>query len=246
MEIVKGVEIVDLALKYKDMLILGDVQLGYEESLHAYGFFVPRFNVDEVIRRLEKIFARVSVSTVIVNGDIKHEFGRISRSEWNDTLRFLDYLAAKVQKIILVRGNHDIFLGPLAKKRNIEVVEYVQDGDVTILHGHNIIPNLTKIIIIGHEHPAVSFREKPYAKFKCFLKGRWHNKTLIVMPSFTSLTEGSDVTREEVLSPFLEHQDLGEYEVFVVEECNETEKRGSKLAEGNVLYFGKLRELQGL
>ncbi len=219
MKLNNNLEIIDLALKYKNYLIICDVQLGYEDALAATGILVPSVNLNSIIERLDRIFAKVkNVDTVIVNGDIKHEFGRITAQEWHEATKFLEYLASKVPHIILIRGNHDVALGPLAKRQGIKVREYYQIDDITILHGHKILPNLSKVIIIGHEHPAISFPEKPYEKFKCFLKGTWHNKTLIVMPSFTFLTEGSDMTKEQVLSPFLMNVDLGKFEVYIVED----------------------------
>ena len=233
MEIEKGIEIVDLALKYKNHLIISDLQLGYEDSLFASGVLVPSINLKSIKERLEKIFSQVKdIDTVIINGDIKHEFGRITNQEWHETADFFEYILKKVKKIILIKGNHDVVLGPLAKKENIEVKEYYQLDNITILHGHKIIPNLSEVIVIGHEHPAVSFPEKPYEKFKCFLKGRWHNKTLIVMPSFTFLNEGSDVTKEQRLSPFLMNEEIGNYEVYAIED--------------KVYKFGKVNKLASL
>ncbi|MEK6861185.1 MAG: metallophosphoesterase [Nanoarchaeota archaeon] len=229
MQIHTGIEIIDLALKYKDNLIIGDIQLGHEESLQREGFFIPKFNLQEIIKRLDKIFSQVKVRRIIVNGDIKHEFGSILRQEWKDILAFFDYLFTKVEEIILIKGNHDIILGPLANKKNIKIYDYLNIDNLTILHGHKVIPDLRSIIIIGHEHPAISFKEKKYERFKCFLKGNWHDKILIVMPSFNFLTEGSDITKEGFLSPFLKDNNLDEFEVYVVED--------------KVYKFGKLREI---
>jgi len=40
----------------------------------------------------------------VVNGDLKHEFGQISRQEWNETQEFLEYLKANFDDIILIKG----------------------------------------------------------------------------------------------------------------------------------------------
>ena len=90
------------------------------------------------------------------------------------------------------------------------------------MHG-NKIPNKELLkdvstIIIGHEHPAVSLKEVPRVeKFKCFLKGRYKGKDLIVQPSFNPIIEGTDLLRDEILSPFLQ-QSLDNFDVFVVED----------------------------
>lgn len=228
MEIHKGIEIVGLGLKFKDNLIIGDLQIGYEESLNKQGYMIPRLQLKEMMEHLEKIFSKHKFKRIILNGDIKHEFGRISEQEWRDTLKILDYLQ-KQGEVILIKGNHDTILDPIAKKRNLKIVDYYKEGDIMVLHGHKLPADLSKVLIIGHEHPAVSFKERPTEKYKCFLKGKYGKSTLIVMPSLTFLTVGSDVTKATFLSPFLEGS-LDNFEVYIVEE-------------DKTYNFGKLKNL---
>ncbi len=223
-----GITIVDLALQYKEYLIISDLQLGYEEQLLRAGLLLPRFQVKDIITRLEKIVEQVQVTKIVLNGDIKHEFGEITNQEWRDTLHLLDFLAQRFEEIILIKGNHDVVLGPIALKRKIQIVDYFQIDDITITHGHRIIPQVSKVMIIGHEHPAISFKERRDERFKCFLKGKWHRNILIVTPSFHFLTAGHDITKEAVLSPYLA-DGLKNFEVYVVED--------------KVYAFGKLKEI---
>lgn len=216
MEVHKGIKIIGLGLKFNDNLVIGDLQIGYEESLNKQGLMIPRFQLKEIMEHLEKIFSKHKFKRIILNGDVKHEFGRISDQEWQDTLKIIDFLQ-KHGEVILIKGNHDTILDPIAKKRNLKTVDYYKEDDVIILHGHKIIPDLPKIIIIGHEHPAVSFKERPSEKYKCFLKGNYKKSTLIVMPSLNMLTVGTDITQATFLSPFL-CGDLNNFEVYVVEE----------------------------
>ncbi len=172
------------------------------------------------------------ISKIIVNGDIKHEFGTISEQEWRNTLQLLDFLAKYCNEIVLIKGNHDTILGPIAEKRKVKVLDsYILDN-VLIIHGHKIPKKINKnikTIIIAHEHPAVGLREGFKTEvFKCFLKGNYKNKELIVMPSFNLVTEGTDVLKGKLLSPFL-HQNLKNFECFVIAD--------------KVYDFGKLRNL---
>ena len=226
MQIHPGIEIADLALKYKDILILGDLQLGYEEHLAKQGYLIPRFQFNDIKERLAKIISTAKVRKIIFNGDIKHEFGIISEQEWRDVLGIIDSVDSTIE-IIFVKGNHDIALGPIARKRGVKLVPYYTIDNITILHGDKIIPELNEIIIIGHEHPAVSFAERKDEKFKCFLKGRWKGHTLIVMPSFNPLVAGTDVLSGNFLSPFLGGS-MQDFEVWV--------------AEDKVYYFGKIKD----
>jgi hypothetical protein len=45
------------------------------------------------------------------------------------------------------------------------------------------------------------------------LKGTWKKKELIVMPSFNPLVEGTDIVKEQLLSPFLDKID--DFEVWI-------------------------------
>jgi len=241
MEIIKGIEIIDLALylKKEKILIIADTHIGYEEALNKQGVLIPRFQFKETVARLERVLKKIGkLDKIIINGDIKHEFGTISEQEWRHTLRLLDFLGRHCDEIILIKGNHDTILGPIAKKRNIRVEDYFVTGDILIVHGDRLDDEISKVvgnrkikkIIIGHEHPAVSIHEGVRQElFKCFLKGKFGRRTLIVQPSFNLVTEGIDVIKEELLSPFLQ-QELNDFDVFIV---------------GDRVYsFGKLRKLE--
>ncbi|MBU0930333.1 MAG: metallophosphoesterase [Nanoarchaeota archaeon] len=232
MHISKNIEIIDLALylEKESTLVLGDLHIGYEEFLNKEGVLIPRFQLEDLVKKINNILDRVNPKKIIINGDLKHEFGTISQQEWNDTMKILDLFNNK--EIILIKGNHDSILEPIAKKKNIKIKDYFSVNDIYICHGNKIPDDQdfkkSKILIMGHEHPSITFKERKDEKYKCFLKGKWKNKLLIVMPSMNLVTQGSDITKEKLLSPFLQ-QNIENFEVFAVE---------------NKIYdFGKLKDL---
>ncbi len=264
-EILPSIVIVDLALylKKENILVIGDVHLGYEEAMAKHGVLMPRFQFKDTIERLEKIFSLLQqqqqllkngknetqveqVSTglsrqnatreleaIVVNGDLKHDFGSISEQEWRDILKLLDLLLQHAGQVILVKGNHDIKLAPIARKRSIVVVENIAINDKFICHGH-VVPassefEKSKIVIVGNEHPAISLREGARSElYKCFLLGKWKGKKMIVMPSFNQVTIGTDILKEKFISPFMQ-QNLGGFDVFV--------------AGDRTYHFGKVRNI---
>lgn len=236
-EIYPGIEIVDLALYIREhkTLIITDTQIGLEENLNKQGILIPRFQYKDIIKALDKIFDKAGIENidkVVINGDVKHEFGEISRQEWRDVLNLLGYLQEKSKKIILVKGNHDTILGPLAEKKGLQIKNHYNIGNITILHGHKIFPRLklNKIIIIGHEHPAVSLKKgSRVERFRCYLKGKWKNHVLIVQPSLNFVRIGYDVLQEKLLSQFLQH-DINNFDVYIVED--------------KIYYFGKIKDLR--
>ena len=236
MEILKKIEIIDLSLHLKESktLILTDFHMGFEETLNKQGILVPRFQLDKTLKRLGEIFKKVKPKTILINGDLKHEFDTISETEWLNTLKLIDFLLKNCKKLILNKGNHDTILEPITKKRNLKINEYTKIDNIYITHGDKIPNNKdfkeSEIIIIGNEHPAITLREEGRKEtYKCFLKGKFKDKTLIVQPSFNLVTEGTDILRENLLSPFL-HQNLSNFEIFIV-------------GKEKVYNFGKLKNL---
>lgn len=239
MKITKNIEIIDLALyiKKENVLIIADTHIGYEESLNKQGILIPRFQFKETIIRLERIIKTTTkrnkkLSKIIINGDIKDEFGTISEQEWRHTLKLLDFLSRYCDEVILIKGNHDTIIGPIAKKRKVKVLDSYELENILILHGHKIpkkIDKKIKTIIIAHEHPAVSLKDGIKTEVcKCFLKGTYKRKNLIVIPQFNILTEGIDILHGKRLSPFLK-QDLKNFDIFIVAD--------------KVYDFGKMKNL---
>lgn len=234
MEISKDIEIIGTALYLtkKQILIINDLHLGYEEVLHRKGILVPKFQINEIIATMEKILIVAKPHTIIINGDLKHEFGMVLKQEWKDVLQFLDFCAARVKEIIIIKGNHDPIIKVITDKRKIKVVSEYKTGDILITHGDELVETTAKRIIIGHEHPAITLHhQSKREKFKCFLQGKWQGKELIAVPSFNPLLEGTDILKEEVLSPFL--GDLRSFKVYIT-------------YEGKVLPFGTVKEIQKL
>ncbi|MFH1439266.1 MAG: metallophosphoesterase [Candidatus Woesearchaeota archaeon] len=269
MQINKCIEIIDLCLflTKSKTLIIPDVHIGYEEALNKQGVLIPRTQFIEIMKNIEKVMKDTikrfkAINKIVIIGDLKHEFGTISETEWRQTLKFLDFLDKYCKNIILLKGNHDTILGPIADKRRLEVKTHIMIDDILLMHGHelptNILPEI-KTIIIGHEHTAISLKHGVrIEKFKCFLKGKWNleeekrklagiskNKltklkdklrrlkskklNLIVMPSFNPIIEGTDITKEQLLSPFLRKTKIKDFRVFIV---------------GDKIYdFGKIRDL---
>jgi len=236
----KKYEFLDKALWFpvEKVLVISDLHVGYEESLNYSGVFLPRFQINQIMGDLKRIFEKTGkVKEIVINGDLKHEFGKISEQEWKETLEVLDFLKGNSEKVVLVRGNHDKILEPIARRNKIEIVDFYVKGNICFAHGERLIPEFfdRKIerIVLGHRHPAVSISDK-YKKerYKCFLVGRYKKKEVIILPSFFPLIEGSDIVDSDSDLLFIPEEKLGNFEVYVV---------GDRL---EALKFGNLRDLE--
>lgn len=235
LEILPGVKIIGLTLLLEEekTLVFSDTHLGYEEYLNKQGILVPRFQYNDIVEHLKEILSQTRPERIVIDGDLKHEFGTISRQEWNEVMRFLDLL--KEREVVLVKGNHDNIIGPIAGKKNVKVVGEHKTGVFLITHG-NKTPTKKSLegvdtIVMGHEHPALCLREEGRTeKIKCFMVGRWKNKNLVVLPSLNFVTEGVDILKERLLSPMLQ-QNLSEFRIIGIEK-------------NEILDFGRLGRIK--
>jgi len=230
MEISKGIEIIDttLWLKNNKILIINDLHIGYEQALHYKGILVPRFQLKEIIQLMKNVFQKVKPKIIMINGDLKHEFGRVLQQEWKEVSRFLDFLLENCNEVIIIQGNHDPVIRPIALKKNVKVVKDYRIDNILIVHGDELVETDAKRIIIGHEHPAIKIHDHgKWEKYKCFLKGKWKKKEIIAVPSFNPLVEGTNVLEGKMLSPFL--QDVKNYRIYIV-------------GEKEIFDFGKLKD----
>lgn len=226
-------EFIDKAVYIRDLkiLVISDLHLGYEESMNIG---IPRSQYKETIENLDKIFEKTGkVKEIIILGDLKHEFSQASNQEWGETLRLVDYLKEKCEKVILIKGNHDNYLGIIARKKGISLEDFYIEGEFGFLHGNKqkkeVMEKKIKVIFLGHMHPAVSIREKAKKEiYKCFLRGRYKDKEIVILPSFFPLVEGQDVSIDDTNLDF--KLGLGNFEVFIP-------------AENEVLDFGKLKNI---
>ncbi|MEM7825443.1 MAG: metallophosphoesterase [Candidatus Aenigmatarchaeota archaeon] len=244
MEIFKGIFTVNgfkaIFIKKLKTVVISDLQLGEELYLAEQGIFVPQFQLKEIENDLKKILGKTKADTVIINGDLKHEFGEASRQEWREVKDLINFLKKKVKEVILVRGNHDNFLLNIVSKLKIKVFQpfYFSEG-ILFTHGHKKVdyPKEMEVLIIGHEQPALVFKKGfDRVKVPCLLYGKTKKgKNFICLPAFSPLASGVEVntiSKESLLSPILrEDVDFENLSAIVLDK------------EAGALNFGKIRNL---
>ncbi len=229
----ENIFIVDKALwiENKKILAIADLHIGYEEYLAEYGILMPKKQFEIIKKELSFLVNFLMPKKIVINGDLKHEFGSISKQEWKETLEILDLLLSK-GKVILVKGNHDTILEPIARKKGLKIVDYYCIDDICFIHGHKIFKKCiekAKLIVLSHIHPAITLREGiKVEKYKCWLFGKWKKKKIIVMPAFFPYIEGIDVLKEYLELDFLKN--IEDFNVYII---------------GDKIYkFGKIKDLK--
>ena len=230
-EVTKGVEATrDFALFLRDerALVISDLHLGFEGALAEQGVSIPRFQRRVILERLGGMLDRVKAEKVVIAGDFKHEFSKNLVDEWVEVKQVLRFLKDRVTPV-LVRGNHDNYLATILGDLRLPLHDRVDLANLTIVHGHEDVSTLHPIIM-GHEHPAVKLKDELGAvvSVPAFLA----TPGLIVLPAFSPLALGVDVSSYPYLSPILNRTDIDEARVIGVDE-----KEG-------LLDFGHVRRLK--
>lgn len=219
-----------LFLDDENLLVIADLHLGYEGALLEQGVSIPRFQKKVMMERLTRLLEKYEPSRILIDGDFKHEFSKNLVQEWEEVNEVLDFISDKAD-VELIRGNHDNFLRTILSKKGLDLSMTSSLGGYTFAHGHNKI-SWKGSLVMGHEHPSLGLRDKigATAKLPCFLVTR----NVIVLPAFSPLALGTDVTTLDFISPPLEGISADESHVYAIEE-----KTG-------LLDFGKLEDILGI
>jgi len=242
MKIDENLEIVDgypaLYINKLDLLVISDLQIGFEVHLAQKGISIPQIQFEEILEDLKKIKFITKAKRILINGDIKHEFKEATKQEWRETIEFLNFCKKEFKEIIIVRGNHDNYLLNILSNLEIPFFDpYYFEDEFCFLHGHKKVevPDC-KYLIIGHDQPAIVLRDEfEKVKLKAFLVGKYENKKLIVLPSFSPISFGSEINNflpKDFLSPYLQESNVENFEVYAIDKSVGT------------LKLGKLRNLR--
>jgi len=207
-------------------LVVADLHFGVEEELESVGVHIPTSVAPKVIKMVLEPLKELGLSELIVLGDVKHEFGYPSPSEWISTKKFIKTLKGSSINLKVVQGNHDNYIIAVLKEFDIELYKKALPwGKVTLTHGHiapEEIESISNYVILGHEHPSILIRDSVGFKhrFKCFLHGQVDGRTLLVLPSLSPIAYGTDVNSNPsstFLSPFLRDKDVLNMTPYAVE-----------------------------
>lgn len=216
-----------LFFQKQGILVIGDLHLGYDSMLKNQGINIPFDQLEETKKELELIIQKVkaiyALKKIILLGDIKHHF-HFQQEEVSDLRNFLRFLEKYVPKenIILIKGNHDTFTLKDYKLHDFYIEDYL-----AFTHGETPFPELfnnknIKTIVISHIHPAVLIKDKTKIKkekYKCFLVGKYKKKQIIILPSFFSMTEGSEINeypKGEKYKQIIPKNKLKSFETYAV------------------------------
>lgn len=181
----------------EELLVIGDLHIGFEHSIRQAGILIPEMQIRELIEELKQLISKLSPKKIVFIGDIKHAFG-FEKDEKYSFRELFNFLKSKFKEkdIIFIKGNHDTIDYSFMKK----LKEIYSFRGIAFIHGDKFIKKAfsTKIhtIVIGHIHPSIVLKDRQgikKEKYKCFLVGEFKKKKIIVLPSFLDFFEGTPV-----------------------------------------------------
>jgi putative SbcD/Mre11-related phosphoesterase len=189
------------SLKIGKYLVISDLHSGIESLMIERGAIFPKIINKQILEKLKEIQEITKTNKLIINGDIKHEFSK-ELSEILDLKNFFKILKEFWDEILIIKGNHDLFIENIAYPLKIPVFKRINiKNKFVITHGDKYYKDFKeKTFIIGNEHPSLKIRELNIEK-PVFLV----NKYLIVMPAFNPFLKGSNILNKSFLSPYFNY-----------------------------------------
>ena len=190
-----------------DYLILADLHIGVEDVLE-----LPFIDTAEVLKKkLFRLIEKYAPSYLVLAGDVRDGFD-LNLRVLRKTREVLKEISALVDRVIIVRGNHDNFLRPIAKRLGIERHEdYFEIGDIIVVHGHREAPKAEKIIM-GHIHPAIRLGSEV---FPAKIYGRANDSSVIILPAITPIAKTRRGPTVDFSSPITKNLEVERIEVEI-------------------------------
>jgi hypothetical protein len=222
-------------------LVISDPHLGYEGVMAKRGMLLPKVNYKKIIGILEEALKKTKAGTIIVDGDIKNEFSSVDQEEFNELFDFVNFAKERKVKLVLIKGNHDNFVERYKEPFKLTVArQEAKVGSYLFFHGEELPVGYkgAKMLIMGHEHPALGVLNAAGAKEKvrCFLFGKYRGAPILVLPAMNYFAAGTDVNmhpKSHLLSPVFKQIDIDRMRAIAV-------------GYGSTIDFGTVGKLRGL
>jgi len=176
-------------------LVVSDLHLEKGAAFARAGTFLPPYDSDETLNRLEALITSTRARTVISLGDSFHNRAVIDALS-DDLLGRVQRLTSSVDRFVWVTGNHDpevpaYFGGEVHEDLTLEGLHFRHEASP-------LFPAPGEIS--GHWHPKATIRGpmgRPLTR-SCFI----HNDCRLILPAFGTFTGGLNVNHPSITALF--------------------------------------------
>ncbi len=169
----------------RETLFIADTHFGKEATFRRNGVPVPAGSTEGTLNRIRGLLEQTQATQLCILGDMFH-----ARSSLSADVRYsLDaFFAAFSQlSVLLVRGNHDSWVGQMPTNWPVEVVEPgIRMNNVALGHHPEPVPENARLYLCGHLHPSIRVNcgKEKLGKLPCF----WHSAGCLVLPAIGQFT----------------------------------------------------------
>lgn len=169
----------------QQLLMIADTHFGKEATFRYHGIPVPSGSTNGTLRSVGRMLTMTGANRLIILGDMFHAKSSLSRDVVENLETF--FTEQRGVRITLVRGNHDVHVGPLPESWPIEVVPPGTRMDPFSV-GHHPSPPApgSGLLFCGHVHPAIRLHGagERLGKLPCF----WWSKGCMILPAIGEFT----------------------------------------------------------
>ncbi len=227
-----------LYIKKEKAVVIADLHLCIEFEYRLQGINIP-VQTSNILKRVETLIDKNNANKLIIVGDLKHVISLGNREnkylmeKERKEVRFFLKKLSEIVDIIIVKGNHDVFLR--SKRADIYNSRGFKMGDISFAHGHAWPSQKLmsgKNIIFAHLHPVIKIKSGyGYYTKPCWVKGkvkknlnrykRWNEKmNFIIMPSFNLLCGGTAINAEKLEGVIPKIADIENSSVYLLDGTN--------------------------
>lgn len=238
-QVAPGIHLVECAvyIPQYSVLCVADLHIGLEHSIA--GNQLSLGHQHDMLVRIESLFKNTGARQLIVNGDIKHEFGSPNAEERQGIRSLVELCFRYKAQLHLIAGNHDVglttFLRHIDIPMQIPVYDILEWDDLCFVHGDGVFSSHKSVTIMGHHHPAIvlsdGIRKEQYPCFVVAKTGK--TGIVIVVPAFHRLSRGTPIDQGVGASGVLKDIPDTEWNIYVVDDM------------GTTYYFGQYGALKG-
>ena len=145
------------------ILAVADLHIGIEAAIFEAGVSIPS-QTRKIGQRLRALLETTDTNTLVLLGDVKHFIPGVSPVERRDIPIFFNEIADAVDEVHIAAGNHDALIRPYVPDHvTIHKPSGFTIGSAGFVHGHAwpAKPVMeSRVLVMGHNHPAVVFVDK--------------------------------------------------------------------------------------
>jgi hypothetical protein len=220
--------------------IISDLHIGYFDEIPSMTQQDERV---EIARRITSALERVDIDTVILNGDIFHEFKRPS----DEAKEIFDELKIRLQadsiNVIVIEGNHD----KTAKQEFSSMIDFRQsyrfssDGfDIVVTHGHKTVETKDcDLIILGHLHPVMKVSGKNWPAY-LFGDDVYNDTDILILPCYNEYQDGVVISRRTKLDIDFPYVSSSDFKLFtpIIYDVDKDDVKKFPILRKSGSYFG--------